>query len=80
MDGNWIQLSDAIAGNGTIHQEIVEDYNNVQGSLGTVVGRAAFDIQYEHQCLFGECAIGDWAADALRGVGHTHLVSSTATP
>ncbi|ELR13875.1 5'nucleotidase [Acanthamoeba castellanii str. Neff] len=72
-NGNSIQLSDAIAANDTIHQEIVQDYNNVQDSLGTVVGRAAFEIQYEHRCLFGECAIGDWAVDGLRGVGQTQI-------
>jgi 5'-nucleotidase len=72
-NGNLIQLSDAIAGNDTIHQEIMQDYNNMQASLSRVVSHVAFEIQYKHQCLFSKCTISDWAVDSLHGVGQTQI-------
>jgi 5'-nucleotidase len=72
-EGNAVQLSDAIAGDPVVHQRIAQDYANVQDSLGIVVGRAAHDIGYEHSCLFGECAMGDWAGQVFRAFGRTQI-------
>jgi len=71
--GNAVQMSDAIVPNATVRQLIVQQYAQVQTSMGDAVGQAAADIQYQHTCVFGECAIGDWSAGVLRRTGGTQI-------
>lgn len=71
--GNSVQLSDAIAPNATVRQMVAQQYAQVQASMADAVGQAAVDIQYQHACVFGECAIGDWAAGVLRRTGNTQV-------
>jgi hypothetical protein len=70
---NSVQLSDAIAGDPVVYQSVVDDYADVQLSMGKVVGRLSINVGYEHTCLFGECAIGDWATESFCKFGKTQI-------
>lgn len=71
--GNTIQLSSAIASDPVFYQSIVDDFTNEQIATSQVIGRTSLPLSYDHTCLFGECAIGDWAADVFRSFGRTQI-------
>ena len=71
--GNSIQLSNNTASDPNVYAHIVDDYASVQESMGIVVGRTRVPVQFEHNCLYGECAVGDWAAQVFRQLGGTQM-------
>nr|WIL04574.1 serine-threonine/tyrosine kinase fused to nucleotidase [Cedratvirus duvanny] len=71
--GNSVQLSDLVPSDPTTFALVQADYQGMVNALGDTIGLASVDIEYQGQCVFSECAIGDWSVDVLRNMGKTQV-------
>ncbi|SOB74431.1 serine/threonine protein kinase [Cedratvirus lausannensis] len=71
--GNAVALSDSAPSDAVTYAQVQADYEAMISALGDTIGIAAIDIQYQGQCVFAECAIGDWSVDVLRSRGGTQI-------
>ncbi|SPN79254.1 5'-nucleotidase/apyrase [Brazilian cedratvirus IHUMI] len=71
--GNSIQLDNSTLSDEATFALVEQDYQGMIEALGDTIGFAAIDIEYQGQCVFSECAIGDWSVDVLRNFGQTQI-------
>jgi serine/threonine protein kinase/2',3'-cyclic-nucleotide 2'-phosphodiesterase (5'-nucleotidase family) len=73
FQGNSIQLSSSVPSDPATYAMVQADYTDMNSALGDTIGLADIDIQYQGQCVFSECAIGDWSVGVLREAGKTQI-------
>jgi 2',3'-cyclic-nucleotide 2'-phosphodiesterase (5'-nucleotidase family) len=57
----------------TFQARVVDLYQTLKNSSGRVLGSTSVALGYETGCQFGECGVGNWAADTLRRVAGTQI-------
>jgi 5'-nucleotidase/UDP-sugar diphosphatase len=72
-NGNSVELNDNVPVDPFIAQLVSHDNALLNNDSSRVIGFDAAPLSFQTDCLFSECAIGDWVAQVLRSFGKTQI-------